>query len=504
MNRRTFLSLPAGLAYAATPASATVTIDAARETGRIDPMVYGHFLEHVERVVYGGVFEPGSKFSDPMGLRLDVIDAIKEMGGARILRWPGGNFVSYYHWKDGIGPREKRPRRFSVVWRERESNQFGTDEYLALCQKLECEPFITANLGNGTIEEACEWVEYCRHSDRKPPVVYWGLGNEHYGPWQVGHYTAREYGRKARQYGQFMRAVSPDIKLVGVGNNNEAWNEGVLEECGPLIDWLTIHLYGHRYFLDGVDDYDAITATPELFYRDMKAMADQLDAYETKAPRKEPIRISLEEWNDRHFKTGGGTARNPGLIRESPRNIVDALFVCGVFNACHRLAPRVAMSNYVFILNAHGPLFAYPNGLLKTAVFDAFRLYATKMQPVAVPAEVAGAETYSATFRWEGREQTARASRLDVSASRSPDRRKLAIALLNRDRTKPYRVALNVKGAAPGPGAVLHTLHSPDLLAVNSLTEPNKVRSVTRPLDGRVTSIDLLPHSVNILELPLS
>ncbi|HWQ53975.1 MAG TPA: alpha-L-arabinofuranosidase C-terminal domain-containing protein [Bryobacteraceae bacterium] len=503
MNRRTFITAAAALPVAvATPpaARASVTLDPSRDIGRIHPWLYGHFLEHVERVVYGGVFEPGSKFADQEGMRRDVIDAIKEMGGARIARWPGGNFVSYYRWKDGIGPREKRPRRFDVVWGQQESNQFGTDEYLSLCRKLECDPFITVNMGTGGRDEACEWVEYCRHSKRQPPVKVWGLGNEHFGPWQVGHYTAEEYGHKAQQYGQFMRVVAPDIELVGVGDTSPAWNEGVLRKCGETIDWLTIHLYGHRHFLDGADDYDSTVASPELFYRDMKAMADQLEQYEANSKRKRPIRISLEEWNGRHFKTNAGNSRSPGLVRESPRNIVDALFVAGVFNACHRLASRVAMSNYVFITNAHGPLFVSPEGLVKSAVFDVFRLYATRMQAVAMAADVR-AESFAGTVKWSRGEERVTVSRLDVSATRSEDGRRISLALINRHKHDGCRVALDCKGRRIAPGGVLHTLHASDLAAVNTVADPKRVRSTTSELSGLIQSVDLPAHSVNILEL---
>ncbi|MGH9846879.1 MAG: alpha-N-arabinofuranosidase, partial [Blastocatellia bacterium] len=149
---------------------AAVTINPKQELGRIDPKLYGHQIEHLERVVYGGFFDPQSRFADKDGLRNDVIEAVKEMGWARVMRWPGGNFASYYRWKDGIGPRDKRPRRYDVVWQNYESNQFGTDEFLALCRRLECEPFITVNMGSGSVEEACQWVEYCRLEKRQPPV----------------------------------------------------------------------------------------------------------------------------------------------------------------------------------------------------------------------------------------------------------------------------------------------------------------------------------------------
>ncbi|MGH9842314.1 MAG: alpha-L-arabinofuranosidase C-terminal domain-containing protein, partial [Blastocatellia bacterium] len=265
------------------------------------------------------------------------------------------------------------------------------DEYLALCRRLECEPFITVNMGSGSVEEACQWVEYCRLEKRQPPVNIWGLGNEHYGPWQVGHYTAEEYARKAAQFGQFMQAVQPGqpgLKFMGVCYNQPEWIEAVLKRCGSMLEWVSIHLYGHRDFHDGADDFDQIAATPVFFEREIKEMADQMALIEPRLRRKEPLKICLEEWNDRHSRQGQ-------LWRESPRNIVDALFVAGVFNVCQRLSARVTMTNYVFIVNAHSPIFVYPEGIVKTPLFDLYRLYATKMQPVAIGAEVK-TESFSA------------------------------------------------------------------------------------------------------------
>ncbi len=515
MKRRTFLGATTGAMIAAmsgarvsglaqSPAlRASVTIDPKRELGRIDPKLYGHQIEHLERVVYGGFFDPTSRFADKDGLRNDVIEAVREMGGARVMRWPGGNFASYYRWKDGIGPRGKRPRRYDVVWKNYESNYFGTDEFLALCRRLECEPFITANMGSGTVEEACQWVEYCRLEKRQPPVNIWGLGNEHYGPWQAGHYTAEEYARKAAQFGQFMQAVQPGLKFMGVGYNQPEWNDVVLKRCGSMLEWLSIHLYGHRYFHDGVDDFDQIVATPAFFEREIKAMADQMALIEPQLRRKEPLKICLEEWNDRHSRQGQ-------LWREGPRNIVDALFVAGVFNVCQRLSERVTMTNYVFIVNAHSPIFVYPEGIVKTPLFDLYRLYATKMQPVAIQAEVKtesfSAELPKATVTHSADLDAARvsATRVDVSATRSVDGRKLAVALLNRDKSRTAVVALEMPGRATG--ATLHTLTASGLTETNSLhpqDQADRVRASAKSLPGKLDSIELPPHSVNVLELSL-
>lgn len=509
MNRREFLNVSAlsGVGIIAglrstrageATAEASVTVYPKREIGRIDKKIYGHFLEHVENVVYGGIYDPDSKFADENGLRADVIQAIKDMGGAHVIRWPGGNFVSYYHWRNGIGPKKDRPRKYDVVWGSYESNHFGTDEFLYLCKELECEPFITANMGNGTIDEACEWVEYCKSKKDVPPVKIWGLGNEHFGPWQVGYYTAEQYGRMAQQYGQFMRAIDKNIELVGVGFTEPDWNETVLKHSGRQLDWLTLHMYGHRDFHDGVDDFDQLMATTDVFEREIKEMSDVIAVYEQKNGLDKKIRICLEEWNDRH-------RRKNVLWRESPRNIVDALFVSKVFNLCQRWSNRVAMSNYVFLLNAHAPIVARPEGIIKSATYDVYRLYAQAMQPLAIQADVECAQFSARVPHPVGYqvapETVVSSNRLDVSASRALDGKKVTLSLLNLDKAKPVNVRLELADTKIIPGYTWHTLHTESLNAVNTLQEPNNVRSSTRRISGRPDRIELSPHSLNIIEL---
>ncbi|HEX2742216.1 MAG TPA: hypothetical protein VHM69_17385, partial [Rubrobacter sp.] len=201
---------------------AKIKIDLDRGIGELDRRIFGGFIEHLGRCIYGGVFEEGSPLSDDRGYRLDVLEAAK---GLRIpiLRWPGGNFVSGYHWTDGIGPREERPRKTELAWFTEESNRFGTDEFIEYCRLLDTEPYICVNMGTGTMDEAQAWVEYCngtgdtywanlrRENGREEPynVKYWGLGNEMYGEWQIGALSADDYVRKAREFAKVMRWTDP-------------------------------------------------------------------------------------------------------------------------------------------------------------------------------------------------------------------------------------------------------------------------------------------------------
>ena len=139
---------------------ALIKIDLDRRLGRVDRRIFGNFIEHLGRCIYGGVFEPGSPLADENGFRRDVLEAARGLH-IPVLRWPGGNFVSGYHWTDGIGPPEKRPRRSELAWHAEESNLFGTDEFIRYCRALGTEPYICVNMGSGTMDEAQAWVEYC-------------------------------------------------------------------------------------------------------------------------------------------------------------------------------------------------------------------------------------------------------------------------------------------------------------------------------------------------------
>src|SRR5919201_1212901 len=209
---------------------ARISLDPDRALGRIDRRIFGAFIEHLGRCIYGGIFDEDSPLSDAQGFRRDVLEAARALRPP-ILRWPGGNFVSGYHWTDGIGPRDQRPRRLELAWHDEESNRFGTDEFIAYCRALGAEPYICINMGTGSLDEAQAWVEYCngtgnsywanqRRANGHPEpyrVRYWGLGNEMYGSWQIGAMSAEEYTAAGRRFAAIMHKTDPSIELVSCG-----------------------------------------------------------------------------------------------------------------------------------------------------------------------------------------------------------------------------------------------------------------------------------------------
>ncbi len=240
-----------------------IKLDLDRTIGTVDRRIFGGFIEHLGRCIYGGIFEEGSPLSDENGFRRDVLEAAK---GLRmpLLRWPGGNFVSGYHWTDGIGPLDERPSRPELAWNTTESNRFGTDEFMAYCKELGTEPYICLNMGNGTMDEALAWVEYCngtgdtywankrRENGHEEPynVKYWGLGNEMYGEWQIGSLSAEEYVANAVRWAKAIRRLDPNVELISCGLNGWSdWDRVVIDGLVKYVDYHSIHIY------TGSDDY---------------------------------------------------------------------------------------------------------------------------------------------------------------------------------------------------------------------------------------------------------
>ncbi|MFW6043047.1 MAG: hypothetical protein ACOCPW_01695 [Marinilabiliaceae bacterium] len=256
-----FALLALGSLFPAKAQEARIKIDIERTIGEVNENIYGNFVEHLGRCVYGGIYDPDSPHADEDGFRKDVFQAAKDLN-IPVLRYPGGNFISNYNWKDGVGP--ERPNRLELAWQRLETNEVGTNEFMQYAKKLDTEPFFAVNLGTGTIKEAQQWVEYCNvdegpyyaelrkeHGYPEPHnIKYWSLGNEMDGHWQMGHLNAMDYSKKAREAGKLMRMTSPEIKLIATGSSNyrpdanpDEWNRTILEELKDYIDYIALHIY---------------------------------------------------------------------------------------------------------------------------------------------------------------------------------------------------------------------------------------------------------------------
>lgn len=290
---------------------AEIVCDKNFKIGDIDPRLYGSFLEHMGRVIYTGVYEPDNCNSDEEGFRGDVLEQVRKMGVTAV-RYPGGNFVSAYHWEDGVGPQENRPRKLELAWKAIETNEFGTDEFIRWARKAGVEPIFTVNLGTRGIEEAVQYIEYCNfpggtkyselrksHGISEPyGVKMWCLGNEMDGVWQIGHKTACEYGRLAAEAGKSMKLVDPDIELIACGSslsNMETypmWDMEVLEQTYDVIDYLALHqYYGGQE--NGTKAFLAQTLDMEEYIKTIRSAAQVI---KKKKRSVKDIKFSVDEW----------------------------------------------------------------------------------------------------------------------------------------------------------------------------------------------------------------
>ncbi|MBV9403726.1 MAG: hypothetical protein JO211_00165 [Acidobacteriaceae bacterium] len=382
--------------------AARVKIDSGRVIGEIDQKIYGNFIEHLGRCIEGGVFDEGSALSDPEGFRRDVATAAENLHVA-LLRWPGGNFSSNYHWRDGIGPRDSRPRRLEMAWGTIEDNRFGTHEFLDYVARIGAEPYICANFGTGSWDEAQQWVEYVnldgdttttrlrKKNGRDKPwkVKYWGLGNEMDGPWQMGHRTADDYGKFALEGAKLMHWTDRDIKLVAAGSSNYntgidwiGWNRTVLDHLKEHIDYLSLHTYvGNRE-----DDYYDFQASPvEVAHRTNVTKGVIEDAL-WGAPAGKKIYIAWDEWNV--WYRARGDAERGRRILEERYNLEDALVISSFLNTYLNYADIVKIANMAQLVNVIAPIFTNKQGLFLQTIYYPLQLFASNCQGVALDLRV--------------------------------------------------------------------------------------------------------------------
>lgn len=543
-------------------AVATVWVDTTNVIGTLDENIYGQFLESAFfGNVEGGVLDEGSALSVPgagprQGLRTDVMELCREMG-VPLVRWPGGNFTSPYQWEDGIGARDDRPRRLELAWGSEETNRFGTDEFLAWCREIGAEAYLAHSARD--VDDAVRWVEYTnyagdtaytrRRAANGHPypyrVRYWGVGNEVYGRWQMGHRSALAYAHDAREHAAFMRHVDPAIRTIGVGQpESEEWNRAVLEQAGRQLDYLSLHHYGASNHLVTGDDYDAVVAQSVFFEQRIVEYADLVDHLADRAGLEHRPGLALDEWNVRHLEpthwpapqagadggiaprrfdaTEGPTATARGeqasrVNRWSPRTLADALCYAGVFHAIHRRCGAdvaVTMANPVNLVNANGIIAARPDGALRSAAFGIWKLYQS-LAGRTVVANVVDGPARSASIR-QGHSYDPHgelATRpgvvpdLDVSTTLTDDRRGLRLVVINRHRSRPVTTSIVVDGQQGTQATVqLHQLGA-------DVTNPNQGNDLDHPdrvalrdlgtVDLSTGVFDFPAHSITVLKIPL-
>ncbi|GHU99496.1 intracellular exo-alpha-(1-_5)-L-arabinofuranosidase 1 [Clostridia bacterium] len=358
--------------------------------GVVEDKVFGSFLEHLGRAVYTGIYEPGHPGADKNGFRSDTAALIKELN-VPVIRYPGGNFVSGYNWRDGVGPKNLRPRRLDLAWRTTETNQFGTDEFMKWCGLYGIEPMMAVNLGTGSIAEAQALTEYCNfpagtqlsdmriaNGAQKPyGVKYWCLGNEMDGPWQMGHLSAEDYAKKALEAAKLMRLTDESIELIACGSSNidmptyPDWDRTVLEYLYDDADYISMHQY---YYGNGSDaDFFASYKRMDDFIRTIKAACDLVRA---KRRSSKLMKISFDEWNVWYQKRVKlkDWEEAPEIL-EDIYSLKDALVFGGLLNTLINNCDRVKMAALAQLVNVIAPIFTAKGGAaIRQTIFYPFKL----------------------------------------------------------------------------------------------------------------------------------
>ena len=500
LSRRAFskaaIAAPWVLRAQQAPLRARIKVDTERVIGDIDPKLYGNFLEHLGRCIEGGVFDENSPLSDSNGYRRDVFDAVKKLG-VSILRWPGGNFSSNYHWKDGIGPRDKRPPRLEMAWGTVESNRFGTHEFLNYCEMLGTEPYICANLGTGAWEEAQQWVEYVnspqdtamtrlrKENGRRDPwkVTYWGLGNEMDGPWQMGHKSAEDYGKFALEAAKLMKWTDPNIKLIAAGSSNYnngidwiGWNRTVLDFLKTHADYLSLHMYVGN----AANDFGEFL-TSSLVLRDrIKTTEGVINAVMSGQPRSRKIFIAWDEWNV-WYRARGESQRGRRILEER-YNLEDALVVATFLNTFVNNAHIIKIANMAQLVNVIAPIFTDEKRMFLQTIYYPLALFANNTKGQALDLLVKSPSYKSHDFD--------EVPLLDTSAAL--DGQTIVFNIVNRHPNQAVETEIQLEDRDFAGPVEIAEVNAPDIKAENGF-ESTTVKTVRRSAKAEK---NLLHHSV--------
>lgn len=516
-------------------ASATtrVVIDPSSSTAPLDRHIFGSFLEHLGRAIYEGIYDPGSRLADANGFRTDVIREVHTLG-VPIIRYPGGNFVSGYHWLDGVGPKKDRPQVLDRAWNTLETNQFGTNEFITWAKQVGAEPLLGMNFGTGSAEMAVALVEYCnyprgtkwsdlrrQHGYEQPHnVKYWCLGNEMDGPWQIGHMDAREYGEKAVDAARQIRVIDPNVKLIACGSSGPfmptylEWDQQVLEACYDLADGISLHRYwgNNEETAGNSSTYLAMNLAMDRQIEEIKAVCDLVRGMRR---TNKTLFLSFDEWNVWYRARSGDAVNGHGKpaphLLEEVYNLEDALLVGGLLNSLIRNSDRVHLACLAQLVNVIAPLMTNANGVLKQTIYYPYswalqhaRGRAVQIVPEGPTYEVAhlGRPTEAIGIVGPG---LGSVPYLDVVATIDNESKAAALFILNRDLEKPREVEITWRDIVPTKITACQTITGNDLKAVNTFDQPRSVvpQNLEAPTLGPKMTLQVPARSYSVVSLAI-
>ena len=482
--------------------------------GEIDKRVYGSFLEHLGRAVYEGIYQPESPLADEQGMRKDVIGLIRDLN-VPIVRYPGGNFVSGYHWEDGVGPKNERPEKIDLAWSVIETNQFGMNEFMDWTKKAGTSAMMAINLGTRGVEDAKNIVEYCnlrggsyysnlrkKHGYEQPhDIKLWCLGNEMDGNWQMGHKTALEYGRIAAEAGRIMKKVDPSIELVACGSSAldmetfGEWEDTVLSECYDQVDYLSLHqYYGNRD--NNTPDFLSNTVAMDRF---IESVVSICDAVKAKKRKSKSINLSFDEWNvwyhsNNQDKKLERWCKVPHQL-EDIYNFEDALLVAGMMITLLRHADRIKVACLAQLVNVIAPIMTSDTGAWKQTTYYPFELISNHGRGTVL-------NTVIKSPVYESKHGDA--PYLDAVCVMNEEEDTLTLFAVNKSLEESMEITLDLRQFEDYQVKEHVVLTHADLKAVNTEEHPDEVKPTklknTR-VEGGILKVELCDKSFHMIKL---
>lgn len=488
------------------PTAARVSIDLDRTVAPVSPLLFGGFVEHLGRCVYEGIYHPGSARADAQGFRTDVLEALSDLNLTTI-RYPGGNYVSGADWRDGVGPREHRPRRRELAWSSIETNQFGLNEFVTLCRRLRCEPMLGMNFGTADLADASDLVEYCnapqgtKYADLRAlhgfpdphHVKYWCLGNEMDGPWQIGQMDMHAYAKKALEVGKIIQWHTPDAVNIVCGSSGPGmstypeWDRVVLETCWDHCDYLAMHHYAGNWD----NDTPSYLAYGVELQEHVDTMAATLRYVKSKRRSKRDVFLSWDEWNVWYKdRDGNGQWKEAPHLCEEVYNLEDALVVAQWMSLFLRRADVVKIACIAQVVNVIAPMLTRGDELLKQSTWYPFHLFSKYARGTSLDLHVTSPRY--ATKKYGDQPL------LDASATTDPATGRLSVFLVNRGLSENLPVEVRCPAERLSQFADVHQLAGRDPKMANSFERPGTLVPV------RLRPVAVTNGTARLLLPPLS
>ena len=546
MKRRQFLGATAASAMMgarAQSAEARIEILTGEPIGRIAPEIYGHFVEHLGGVVYDGIWVgEASKVPHQGGIRTAIIDALKRIKPS-VIRWPGGCFADSYNWRDGVGPRNFRPRRANFWLGSREwpqnapadgpskydPNHFGTQEFLRFCQLVGAQPYLAANLRSLTARDFYEWVDYVNapagtttlaelraaHGQKDPyRVKYWGIGNESWGC--GGNFNPEEYVVEYRRFAEWVPRFDVDLAFIGSGPNGGdlAWSRKFFEKLaakggfGRMWGW-GLHHYSWNVSAGQTNDWvagkGAALGYPELEWYELLKEAGKMDGLINshwtvmgEFDRRHQVKLVVDEWGS-WYRPGSEQHSTHLLGQQSTMR--DAILAGLTLDIFHQHADKVAMANIAQLVNCLQALFfAHEDKFVRTPTYHVFDLYAAHQGAQSLRTMIAApASAYD--------RRGTRATVKGLGGSASLDGKRLVLTVTNPDLKAARETEIVLRGAEIRSARAMVIEAGGDMNAHNHFGDPARIEPRTVSVAtarGGLLAHKFPPASVTRIEMELA